>query len=304
MNNDHGVERSMTINRSLVAKSGPLVGFGGPETTKKRRGGEINMTGQDKAREVAEKLRGELDTKAVAEQTEIATVKHELDMVRDNPELVKLYNDNAKVGSENLGSDLPQLKVHATGKSTSNQMADGSEPSDGWFFYKPTGQQFQTITAHILSISRGFRAEGMNGQKDVFNQIMSGVIVNDGEQKPFITYFTGTKLQKFWEFGKEAGKYTHAKPVSIPLFALTVKLGTEKVETTFGKSWVVNFTIVKNEIDEPVVVTDVGEFVWLRDMVDMMNETVEKVIAAKVVEDTVAEVKKIESVAPSEQIPF
>ncbi len=243
------------------------------------------MAGIDKAREEADKLKKDILDEDFKEKVVMEQVKNELATIANNPELVKLYNDNARVGSENLGSDLPQLKIHATGKSTTNTLADGTEPTDGYFFYKPSQQQFKEVVVHILTISRGFRAEGMSGQKDVFNQILSGVIINEGDQRPFIMYFTGTKLQNLWNFGKEAGKYTHARPVAIPLFALLVKMNTQKVETTYGKSWVVSFSIMKNEADDPIVITDIGEFQFLRDMVDMMNETIEKVIAAKVLEE-------------------
>jgi hypothetical protein len=103
----------------------------------------------------------------------------------------------------------------------------------------------------------------MNG-KEIFNQLLGGIIVDDGEYKPFIMYFTGLKLSYLWEFGKEAKKYTHAKPIPVPMFAMKVKLATEEVKTDFGKSWVINFAIEKDEeTDFPVLVMDEGKFQFL-----------------------------------------
>ena len=219
--------------------------------------------------------------KKETEVNNMVMAKQTLDMIRQDKELVDLYNANADAGSEHLASELPVLKVHALGKSTENHLPDGSEPNDGWFFYKKTQQQYQYITAHILSISRPFRSEGIDGKKNVFNQLMTGIITNDEGNKPFVMYVTGTKLERMWNFGKAAAKFVRAKPIAIPLFALTIRLTTEKIDTKYGKSWVINFEIVIDENGSPAVVTDKGKFEFLRNMVDMLGETVENIIAAK-----------------------
>jgi len=207
-----------------------------------------------------------------------------------NDNLVKLYKDNATVGAENLSQELPLLKIHATGRSTSNELANGKEPNDGYFFYKPTREQFKEITAHILTISRGFRAEGLEGKQDVFHQVLSGVIVDNGEMKPFMMYFTGIKLSNLWAFGKEASAYTKAKPVPIPMFALTVKLTTAKEKHSYGTSWVVQFEIVKDDKGIPEVIADEGTFVFLRDSISTVEETVNSLISARTGEEEDGEI--------------
>ena len=192
-----------------------------------------------------------------------------------------LFQENAEVGSKNLSGELPLLKVHAAGRSQKNELADGSEPKDGAFFYKPTREQFDSVIVHILSVSRGFRAEGLEDKKDIFNQIVSGVIVDGAELKPFTMYFTGLKLQNLWNFGKEASAYTKAKPVPVPMFALTVKLTTKKVAHKFGKSWVVEFEILRQEGGAPIVVTDEGLFVYLKDNVEIVEGTINTLIDSK-----------------------
>lgn len=247
------------------------------------------MGGHDKFKEVGEKLKADQAEKEEKQLQAKEQVLNQLAELRNNPELAKMYQDSSKMGAENLGGESPLLKVHATGRSTKNELADGSEPKDGNFFYKPTGEEFDSIDCHILTISKGFKAEGLQQQdgskKEVFNQILGGVIINDGELRPFIIYFTGLKLSYLWEFGKAAAKYTRAKPVSIPMFALTVRLTTEKKANNYGKSWIVKFEILKNEDGTPQLVMDPGEFQYLKDNVETTQELIASVVASKAAKD-------------------
>jgi hypothetical protein len=256
------------------------------------------MNAQDKLREKVNIMRQEskIEKKVVE-----AKVNNTLAIVKQNDELAKMYKDNAELGSKNLGGQSPLLKVHTQGRSSTNELAEGGDPNDGWFFYKPTGEQFKEIECHILTISRGFRADGIN-KKDVFNQLMAGVIVNNGELKPFITYLTGLKLKQMWEFGKEASKYTRAKPIPIPMFTLKVKLTTERVKTDYGNSWIIKFEILQNEDGSPIVVTDSGLFQFLRDHVESVEDTIASIIAAKAPEETIDEGNKEEIPHPAEAI--
>lgn len=208
--------------------------------------------------------------------------KNELDVLSGNSSLAAMYQESSKLGAENLGGETPQLKIHSTGRSNRNQLANGAEPNDGYFFYKPTGEQFESVDCHILTISRGFRAPGLEeGKPDVFNQIVGGLIVDNGEFKPFVMYFTGLKLSYLWDFGKDAAKYTRAKPISIPMFALTVRLTTEKIANNFGKSWIIKFEILKNEDGSPKLVLDEGMFVFLKQSYESAEDMVSALVTAK-----------------------
>jgi len=246
------------------------------------------MGAKDKLRERTKKLKVSMKEK---KDKEVAEAKSSLVAMQNDPELVKMYKENAEVGSKNLVGEMPLLKVHKVGKSTANELADGGAPEDGWFFYRPTREQFRYVECHVLSISKGFRSEGMEGKKDVFNQILAGAIIDNGDIKPFITYLSGLKLANMWEFGKEASKYTKAKPIPIPMFALKVKLTTEEKSHKFGKSWVIKFEIIKNENGSPVVVTDPGRFQFLRDQVEVVEDTIAKLIVARSTEETVEELE-------------
>jgi len=239
-------------------------------------------TAQEKLREQNEKWKAEKAAKEEAERSNYALAKSELEQIQETPGLADMYNQSAKLGSENLGGNSPQLKVHKQGKSTSNELPDGTEPEDGYFFYTPTQEQFETIDVHILTISRGYRAKSLEaGKEPKFNQIIGGI---DAEcQRPFILYMSGKRLSPMWEFGKIAQKYTRAKPFAIPMFALTIRLSTHEEKATdpkFGKSWVIDFEILKNPDGTPKLVMDEGKFAFLRDNVetteDMMASIIDK----------------------------
>ena len=241
-------------------------------------------SGIEKVREIAEKLKAEAAVEAEAKENKMVEAKNALATISENKELADMYRENAKAGAENLGGALPQLKVHAAGKSSTNELSDGTEPNDGFFFYKPTGEQFKELECHILTISRGYRAGGFQGKENVFHQILGGAIIDGEELKPFIMYFTGTRLSNLWDFGKEASKYTHAKPLPIPMFALTVKLSTESVKNNFGKNWIIRFEIVKTEDGDPKLVTDPKLFTILRENVETVESTISNLIDVKATE--------------------
>lgn len=245
----------------------------------------MEKTGKEKARETADKIKADNAAKEEVAGKNVAQAKEQLNQlatIQQDSELAQMYNDNAKVGAENLGGEVPLLKVHATGRSNS-ELADGTEPPDGSFFYKPTQEAFEEVTCHILTISKGFRAKGLEDDgEEKFNQLLGGMLVADGNYQPFVMYFTGLKLSYLWDFGKSAGKYTRRKPLSIPMFALTVKLTTEKIPTSsYGKVWIVNFEIEKQEDTNPSLVADAGEFQFLKDSAVEMQDMIESIIAAK-----------------------
>lgn len=246
------------------------------------KGGD-QMTNQQKFAEAGEKLHAE---KAATEEQALAKkeeVKSELASLQENTTLAAMYNESAQVGAANLGGQsLPILRIHAAGKSTNNELVDGTEPTDGAFYYKPTKEDLgNTIDVHILTISHGFKTAPMEGsdKEYTFNQIVGGIIGND---KPFLMYFNGSKLQNLWNFAKEAAQYTRRKPVSFPMFSLSVRMSTKKGEKgKYAAPWIVAFEIVRNEDNTPKLILDEGEFAYIKDNVTLMEDTIEGLIAAK-----------------------
>lgn len=240
------------------------------------------MTTQDKLREKVNGWKKEMnDDKQLAEKQAM----DQLAAIAKNKELSDFFNSNADVGSENIAqSSLPALKVHSAGKSTKNILANGEKPTDGFFYYKPTQEQFKTVECHLLYVSGGYYADDMNGKKK-WNQIIAGVIDDEGDMKSFIMYINGKKLQNLWNFGKELAPYTKGKPVSIPMFALRVKLSTHSEPNDYGESWLVDFEIMKDAKGMPIITVDEGELRFLRDHVSSIKETIDRLVSSRSGED-------------------
>jgi len=239
--------------------------------------------GIDKAREMAEQLKQERAVKEEQDKKEMSVVLQDMKAISENAELAKMYADNATVGADNLEQlKLPVLKTFDIGR-TKSRLLDGSLPNDGWYFYNPTREQIQNPICHILSISGGYRPKDQNGRLK-FTQLMSGVIVNDNKYIPFLMYVKGLSLSYMWEFAKQAAVYTKQKPIPIPMFALSVKLHTGRVEgkDDHGNPTMVlvttRYEIMSHEDGSPVLVTDPGEFQYLRDHVAMVEELHQKLI--------------------------
>lgn len=250
------------------------------------------MSALDDLRKKNEEIKKDIHNEKVtnsapATRTGPEEMQSALAQLGQNKDLMAMYGDSADLGSENIGGEsLPLLKVHSSGKSLGDTLLNGEEPHNGYFFHKKTQQEFKEVLCHVLTISRGFRADGIEGKKDVFNQVLGGVVINDGQFLPFLMYFTGTKLQNLWDFGKEASQYTKMKPVGIPMFALTVKLTTEKV-IEGAKNWfVIKFNISRDVEGNPEIVTNKEEFVLLRNNVSKVQEMIDRLIAKKATEDT------------------
>lgn len=243
------------------------------------------MSGFDEMKQVADKIKEEVAEKQEEQKKEIVEAKTSLQRVQGNEMLKQLYAASAGIGTENLAASVPLLKIHSTGKSSTNELADGSEPNNGWFFYTKTQEQFQTVNCHIVAISRGYRTEGMADPKtqekrSVFTTLMAGTIIKEETLMPFYFYLSGKKLQGMWDFGKEASQYTRNKQLQIPLFALTVKLSTVQEKTDYGKTWVLKMDIVKDETGFPVLVDDEKTFKRLLASVERAKQTMDNIIQA------------------------
>lgn len=236
-------------------------------------------TGLEKARETAAKIKAESTQSEEVQKINKEIALSELQEIAQNAPLAKLYRENARIGSANLGGTSPTMKVSFLGKSK-HRLADGGVPHDGWFFYSPTQKEFETLDVHILSVSRGFRTKATEkDKKDPFTQLIAGICI-DGTM-PFIMYLSGGRLAPMWEFGKEANKYTHNTELPIPLFALSVHLTTrfeKNADPTKSDAWLIDFTIMKSDDGFPQIITDQQEFEFLREKVYETEANIESLI--------------------------
>lgn len=265
------------------------------------------MTGEEKLKETAEKLKKNTKTDDVAMASAKSALEKTRAMIQANPELLAHMKEDAQAESEKLGGSLPFLKVYVANKST-QLLADGTEPTNGFFYYVPTKEQYDVVHCHILHISRGFRMPAMVSEsgdsKPKWNHIVSGIILND-EPKPFWLFISGqARLAKLWEFQKGLRTFTQA---GIPSFPLIVKLTSGKgpdPKAGQSRAMVINFEVEEGEGGQPQMVTNNEEYMALRKKVHELEVYVEAYILKK----EVPEVEKpqhveSETVKPDE-IPF
>ena len=258
-----------------------------------------------KARAQAAKIKSEVEAAKATDIKAAETAKSELAAVsvgglslQLDPETLKFMNENKGAGSENLGNtSYPTLKIFTAGKS-GDRMLNGARPTDGWFYYKAEsdfyGEKFdspiqyhsQTLLAHILTVSKGYRSEGLEDdpmrpghKKLIFNQIMGGVIAP--EMYPFIMYVSGKKLQPMWDFADEIKIYTKNPQLAIPMLMLQVRISNHEEKNSKGYSWVPKFDLVKDENNIPYIERNATTLSYLNETRVRMEEVAQEIILNK-----------------------
>lgn len=288
------------------------------------KGGEENMSGLEEARATAAKLKQETEEKKEQELAVINEAKNDLDLVRQNASLSKMFDEEIKKEmSDGMGSQ-PLLKLHTQGRSN-NELIDGSQPNDGDFFYTPSQEAFTNPNIHLLVISDGFYAEGLPDDKGEtkiqYNILLGGTIIDEEgnrTMRPFLMYVTSQAIrQSLWDFRNELNKY--ARVMKVPKTAIVVKMTHEKVGNPNPKWAKVNpkvnnikFSIEKFPDGTPVLVPDEDQFAALVDIQAMLKEMAASIIAAKSVEKPVGEETTVSAkeqvvegqMVDPEEIPF
>jgi hypothetical protein len=218
-------------------------------------------------------LKQELEKKKEAEVETMVKAKSELVAVNQNgltsvdQNVLNFFKRNNQRGLQNVSTaSLPYLKVIESNSSV--ELPDGTRPKVGSFYYE--GEILQTVDVHFVNISRGFYSPGLDKtDKPKFNQIASGVFADT--YKPFVMFFTGKRLSPMWDFMRgEVGKHTKGE-FAVPLYALRIKLTTEKVKNDVGTdTHIINFELLKHKEDQSLVVVDD------LDVLQMLDAQVEK----------------------------
>ena len=183
------------------------------------------MSAKDKMMAKAEELKAEAKAKEEKTMTDTKASLVEFHGNKVAPEVIDFYKVHASVGSANLAGSLPQLKV--TELLSKNELEGGEMAKAGEFYYAPSQEAFKELEVSIMTISRGFYAMS-NDDPPVpkFNQLVGGMIVDS--MQPFIMFFSSTRLENLWNFGKEIRPLTKNKKEPVPMFSLLVKLSLEK----------------------------------------------------------------------------
>jgi len=243
-----------------------------------------NSTGYEAAKAKAESLKSETEKEKTKEETAANEILAEFRTSLGIPEkLAVKYKADAGQGAESLGDSLPSLKVHYVNQSVGNELSDGKEPNNGWFYHTKLHEQFEEVTCNILLISRGFNAKKLNpkpGEKPLqFQQIIAGVLRQDNvPTAPFLFWVKGLSLSPMWEFGRNIKPLT----AQLPIYALIVKLKNKQVTTEQGnRVFVLEMSLVRDKDGKPAVVSDEGEYVYLKEMYGQIKHAVDSIVESK-----------------------
>lgn len=263
------------------------------------------MSGEEKLKQIADSLRKDVDEEIRSKEVKKRNIEEDLGLVGgENKELSVLFKENAHLGAANISGQLPLLKIHSSGKSWTNKLSDGLEPTDGCFFHKPTQREFSEIDCYILTISKGYYSKSLEkDKKDVFSQIVGGVIIDEltNELIPFVTFFSGKRLSKLWDFAKQVGFYVNSSS-PIPMFCLKVHMNNVKEKNDLGSSWITYFKILKNDNGLPITVSDIGEFNYLKDLVNSSEQMIQSMIKNKSTDEI--QINEVENIDIDDTIPF
>lgn len=257
------------------------------------------MTGYDKFKQSKDQLKQDIGD-VVEIKEKIEPITNETGMKQMDEELLALMRKDAEQQTEEDGGLQPWLKIFDASRSTYT-LRDGSTPHHGYFFYQPEEVEFEEVYMHILTISRGFRAEGMKGEdgqiKYPYQHIISGLLIDEMKLKSFwMTISGGARLNKMWEFQKELAKKARA---GISKFALVIKVKTERVtvKDKDGKDRVAQvpvFDFVLDENNQPNMAQDMKTYQFLKQKREETKVHLEAYITRKQVVDDI-----IDAPAPS-----
>lgn len=209
-----------------------------------------------------------------------------------NDELLELFKQNAGVGTEDIEETggWPQLKL--THKLSELELIDGQFAKPGMFYHSLTKKQYKSIRAHILYMNMAY-LPNFNKTGEQMNYVLAGVLIEEGQFIPFITYIKGKSLQSFWAFQKEVSSYVKHPKTPVPLFAIEVEFSVGEASTEkFGKIKTIEIRVVKDDAGTPSVVSTVEIFQKLKSMVDNARQAVRSLLGSNAGPDVLQEVKK------------
>jgi len=235
------------------------------------------MTGQDKLRETALRLKNE-----VADEKRLALKKSFAISSEITPEMMEFINENLSVGIAdlNLSQSLPMLRIH-TDNSSKNQLTDGSDPEIGQLYYTKNKEAYNEVIVSILTVKKA-RLQNMEYlDKYDATYLVAGVIENTSD--PFVMYVKGMSYNKIWELENKIKEYV--RPGGVPMFMLKIKISTEKEAVKDGKykgqkKYVFKLDILENS-GLPALEIDMQRCRDLRKSIDGAEKTLNDIIARK-----------------------
>lgn len=174
--------------------------------------------------------------------------------------------------------NVPVLRV--VQKNSNNvETADGQDAAPGTFYYKPTAKDYKELIVNIIYIKQVTLKTKVWGTEDEYEDkkhyLITGVIADTNEL--FVTYVKGLSYSSVWDLLEMTNPYRKHPSTPVPLYALNIKLYTEKEDTNYGVTYVLKYSLIREENGAPTLV-DLNKFQWLEQQVAPAKKMTERLI--------------------------
>lgn len=237
----------------------------------------------DQAREKARSTAAAIKEKSLAEKKEQRkSIDAQLATLSTvSTDVLDFLSINANRGIEDIPmfDSLPIMRVH-TSQSTTNKLSDGGEPEVGQLYHSADQSAYDEVTVHLLCIKKCQMPE-YGGQQLKAHYLVAGMI--DETQSPFVMYIKGMSYNKVWELQEQLKPFVKNKKQPIPMFALKIKLYTEKEkpqDPKYAAQFVVKYQVLfENGI--PLIETDLDRLQMLKDGVEKSEMVLDEIIESR-----------------------
>jgi hypothetical protein len=195
--------------------------------------------------------------------------------VKDEAVLAMFKEDSkADMGDIDGGELVPQLKL--THKQSENELMDGNLARPGKYYHTATKEQYDDLQVNLLYIKK---TEMMRFDKSgtQLTYIVGGIIRE--KNVPFIMYVKGISLGQLFEYMKKINEYMSHPDMPIPMYALVTRLSTVDRDSKYGKVKAMNFEVVKNDKNQPVIETDMKTITMFKEGIPKIKGAIDRMLS-------------------------
>ena len=213
-----------------------------------------------------------------------AVALNDMKSLSTNKELAEMYNNHANKGTEEVdSSSLPWLSVYTS--TSKGELEDGGRPELGDYFHSTSKKSYHDPLVRFVSVKR---REIWTKWKDKpaekkWHWLVAGVI--EGTKEIFAMDLKGISYMPIKELMDETRPYRKPTKKSgntpIPIYCMTVQLGSDEVKTENGWKKRVIHKLIKNDHGFPILEADTNNFKFLSDLSDQFDELLEEFIMSR-----------------------
>lgn len=233
------------------------------------------MTGYDKAKETADKLKENRETEEKAVDTQ---VKSSIEALHANKDLAQMYQGSVNVGTKEVTQEdleTPTLKLISKNPELI-ELADKGEMNVGWYYRKDLGIQMETIDVNLVCLKKSYAEyDGKVSRQYLFYGVYA-----DGGTDVFRMYVSGGwNLGGARTFNAEVARIK--KDHGLPMYPLKVRLSSVIQKGTFPHkstgqpipyvTYQFVAKVLKDENGNPQLEQDMGRGDFLREIAERFD---------------------------------